>query len=171
MEMETISFLRKVPLIHTVYTFFDFNLVMPTQGMEFADIGEFAHGTIGFGRIESELSLESHLFHYQVSKVGYRDFLACTYVDVAIAYFATTLLVCILEINVFKYIDTGIGHLFAPKELAHGFACSPQASAEMPLTIRLKGVSFGFAEESTDTEPFVLTENCNTKILTEASED
>ena len=50
-------------------------------------------------------------------------------------------------------------------------ACSPQASAEMPLTIRLKGVSFGFAEESTDTEPFVLTENCNTKILTEASED
>ena len=46
-------------------------------------------------------------------------------------------------------------------------SCTPETPANHPLTIRLKNVSFSFAENATDTEPFVLTENSNTTIIVE----
>lgn len=46
-------------------------------------------------------------------------------------------------------------------------SCTPETPANHPLTIRLKNVSFSFSEDATDTEPFVLTENSNTKVIVE----
>ena len=45
--------------------------------------------------------------------------------------------------------------------------CTPEAPADFPLTIRLKNVSFSFAEDATDTEPFTLSVKSNTTIIVE----
>ena len=107
-------------------TFFDFNLMVPAEGMELADVGELAHGAVGLGGVEGQFAFESDFFHNQLGKGCDGNLFACADVDVAIAYFATTCLVSVLEINVFKYIDTGICHLFTPQEFTQRFACTPQ---------------------------------------------
>ena len=46
-------------------------------------------------------------------------------------------------------------------------ASSPMANKDEPLTIRMKNVVIDFHESSTDTEPFILGENCNTTLIIE----
>ena len=46
-------------------------------------------------------------------------------------------------------------------------SCKPQAPAHTPLTIRLKNVSFTFAEDSDATTPFEIDDTCNTTIIEE----
>ena len=46
-------------------------------------------------------------------------------------------------------------------------SCKPQAPAHTPLTVRLKNVSFTFAEDSDATTPFEIDDTCNTTILEE----
>ena len=107
-------------------TFFDFNLMVPAKGMELADVGELAHGAVGLGGVEGETAFESHFLHNQLGKGGDGNLFAGADVDVAIADFLAAFLIGVGEIDVFEDVDAGIGHLFAPKELAQGFACTPQ---------------------------------------------
>ena len=41
----------EIPLIEAVDTFFDLYLVLPAEGVQFADIGQFAHSAVRFAAI------------------------------------------------------------------------------------------------------------------------
>ena len=94
--------------------------------MQFAWIGEFAHGAVGFGTVEREFSLITYGVHNQLGQLADRDFLACADVDVAVANIFITGLVGVFEVYVLHNEYTGICHFFAPEEFAQWRAGSPE---------------------------------------------
>ncbi len=123
--------------------------------MEFGDIDELAHGTIGLGGIELDFALETDGLDDELGEFADGEFFACTYVDVAVTNLTkgwdgststgavvaidyTVGLVAImyagvfleatdvLEIYVQENVYTGVCHVFAPKELTQWLACTPQ---------------------------------------------
>ena len=50
----------QIPAVHPLYTFFDVYFMMPAQCVQLTRVGELAHGSIGFGSVESQLSAITH---------------------------------------------------------------------------------------------------------------
>ena len=116
----------QVPPVHSLHAFLNVYLVMPAQCVQFAWIGEFAHGAVGFGTVEREFSLITYGVHNQFGQLADRDFLACADVDVAVANIFITGLVGVFEVYVLHNEYTGICHFFAPEEFAQWRAGSPE---------------------------------------------
>ena len=55
-----------VPLEQLLHTFVNLNLVRPAKAMQLRDVNELAHGAIGLGGIESDLSLKANGFYNQL---------------------------------------------------------------------------------------------------------
>lgn len=51
-DVSLIVDLFQVPFVHFPYPFLNFNLVVPSQGVEFGRIGQFAQGTVRFAAVE-----------------------------------------------------------------------------------------------------------------------
>lgn len=74
----------QVPAVHPL-TFFDVYFMMPAQCVQLTRVGEFAHGPIGFGSVEGQLSAITHNVDNQFGKPADSNFLTCADVDVAVA--------------------------------------------------------------------------------------
>ena len=51
-DVSLIVDLFQVPFVHFPYPFLNFNLVVPSQGVEFGRIGQFAQGAVRFAAVE-----------------------------------------------------------------------------------------------------------------------
>ena len=127
----------------------------PAEGVELGDIDELAHGAIGLGSIEFYGSFEAYGLDDQLGEFADGELLAGAHIDVAVADLAQTGDITatagavvavhhpigshtvvhagvflysydIFEIDVEQHVDAGIGHIFAPEELAEGFAGAPE---------------------------------------------
>ena len=124
----------QIPSVEAADAFIYLDGVAPAETMELAHVGEFLERSVWLGGIPPQLSLETYFLHNALCYLSDRDFLACTYVDVAVAYFLNSvaidnevaLLDNIFEIDIEQAVNGGICHLFAPKEFTHGGACSPK---------------------------------------------
>lgn len=54
--------LRQIPLIHSVYSLFYINLMLPSQTMQFAYIRQLAHSAVGLRSVKSQFALIAHFF-------------------------------------------------------------------------------------------------------------
>ena len=104
----------QVPLIETVYALVDFYLVMPSQGVEFAHIDEFARRAVGLGGIPAQFALKAHLCHYLLSQLAYGEFLSRTHIDMAVAHLAASRGISVLEIDMEEHMHAGISHVLTP---------------------------------------------------------
>ena len=64
---------------------FDFDLVLPSEGVELADIDELAHGAIGLGGVELDCAGEANGFDYELGELADGELFAGAHVDVAVA--------------------------------------------------------------------------------------
>ena len=132
-----------VPRIEFSHAFIDLHLVMPTQTVEFAHINELSWRSVGFVLVPTELAFEAYYCYNLLRQLSDSQLLSCTHIDMAVAYltqrrdsstasfgvvsvyltigFYTVehrriLLYAydVLEINIQKNINTGVGHVFAP---------------------------------------------------------
>ena len=99
--------------------------VMPSQFMQFGHISQFAHGSVRFGAVESQLTLVTYGGNYQFGQFADRDFLACTYINMSVTNIFITLFVGVFEVYMLHDEDAGICHFFAPEEFAKRCACTP----------------------------------------------
>ena len=67
----------QVPAVHPLYTFFDVYFMMPAQCVQLTRVGKFAHGPIGFGSVEGQLSAITHNVDNQFGKPADSNFLTC----------------------------------------------------------------------------------------------
>ena len=109
-----------IPLPQPPYAIVDLHLVMPSQAVDFAHVGEFAWCAVGLGGIPSQLALEIGGFHHLFGQFADGQFLARANVDVAIAYLRFRWIVGVGEIDVEQDVGTGVRHVLTPKELAQG---------------------------------------------------
>ena len=109
-----------IPLVKAVDTFFDFDLVMPTQAVEFADITEFAEGAVGLGGVPAQRTTKTDFLDDVLGSFADADFATSAHVDVAVAHFSQAIGIggggCAggAEVDVEQDVHTGISHLFAP---------------------------------------------------------
>ena len=127
----------------------------PAEAVELAHVNELARGAIGLAGIEHDFAFEAYGLYNEFAKFTDGEFLACTYVDVAVADFtkfrdgaATACAVIavdcaidacavmhagilfdaddVAEVNVQEYVYGGVGHVFAPEEFAERLAGAPE---------------------------------------------
>ena len=144
-----------VPVEELLDAIFDFYLMGPAKGVELGYIDELAHGTIGLGGIEGDFALEAYGLDDKLGELANGELLAGAHIDVAVADLAQRGNVAatagavvavhhsigshtvvyagvflnsydIFEIDVQQHVDAGVGHVFAPEELAERFACAPE---------------------------------------------
>ena len=106
--------LRQIPLIHSVYSLFYINLMLPSQTMQFAYIRQLTHSAVRFRSVKSQFALITHLLDNLVRQLGNGDFLPRTDIDMAVTDILGTGCVCILKVHMLHDIDTGISHLLSP---------------------------------------------------------
>lgn len=125
----------EVPVVEARYAIFDLDAVFPAEGMQFGDVGQFAHGAIRFGCVKGEFSAEPGGFDGQSCQVPDGKFLAGADVDVAVAYLGPA--ACqIGKVYLVHDVNTGVCHVFTPQKLAQGGAGAPEFQ---PVGIDAKG--------------------------------
>ena len=83
---------------------------MPAQSVQFRGVSQFAHGSVRFGAVESQLTLVTYGGNYQFGQFADRDFLACTYINMAVTNIFITLFVGVFEVYMLHDEDAGICH-------------------------------------------------------------
>ena|SRR5699024_2669210 len=106
--------LRQIPLIHSVYSLFYINLMLPSQTMQFAYIRQLAHSAVGLRSVKSQFALIAHFFDNLIRQLSDGDFFSRTDIDMAVTDILGTGCVCILKVHMLHDIDTGIGHFLTP---------------------------------------------------------
>ena len=116
----------QIPAVHPLYTFFDVYFMMPAQCVQLTRVGEFAHGPIGFGSVEGQLSAITHNVDNQFGKPADSNFLTCADVDVAVADVLVSGLAGVFEVYVLHDEYAGIRHFLAPEEFAQRSSRTPK---------------------------------------------
>ncbi len=127
----------------------------PTEAMKFANIDELTRCAIGLTCIKEHFAFEADRFHHEFAEFADSEFLASTHVDVAITDFtefrdgataacavvtvysaidACTVMHArilfdaddVAKVHVQEHMNGGIGHVFAPEELAERLAGTPE---------------------------------------------
>ena len=76
--------LRQVPLVHSVYSLFYINLMLPSQTMQFAYIRQLTHSAVRFRSVKSQFALITHFLDNLVRQLGNGDFFPRTDIDMAV---------------------------------------------------------------------------------------
>ena len=77
-----------IPLEEFLDTFLYFHFMSPAEGVEFAHVYQFAHGSIGLGSIKLYRSFKTDGLDYQFGEPADGEFLASADIDMAIANLA-----------------------------------------------------------------------------------
>lgn len=144
-----------IPVEELLNSGLNFDFVSPAEAVELGDINELTHGAVWLGGVEFDGAGEADGVDDKLGELTDGELFAGAYVDVAVADLtegwdgssSTGAVVAIdyaigsnaivdgrvflesadvLEINVQKDMDGGIGHVFGPKELTQGCAGAPK---------------------------------------------
>ena len=99
--------------------------MVPAEGVELGDVGQFAEGAVGLGGVEGEAAAIADGADDEPRQVADGDLVARADVDVAVADVGIGALQ-ISEVDMLHDVDAGVGHLLAPEELAQRCARAPE---------------------------------------------
>ena len=99
--------------------------MLPAQRVQFAGVGEFTHGAVGFAAVESELSAISHGVRNQFGKAADGDFLARTDVDVSVTDILLSGFAGIFKVHVLHDEYAGVRHFLTPEEFTQRRSRTP----------------------------------------------
>lgn len=116
----------EVPAVEGGDAVLEFHGVVPAQGVEFGDVGEFAQGAVGLGGVPLDDAAVAYGALHEFCQLLDGYLLAATDVDVAVAHFVA-LAAHIVEVDVLQTIDAGVGHVLAPEKFSDGRSATPQA--------------------------------------------
>ena len=114
-----------IPVEETLDAFFDLDLMLPAQAVEFLYGSELTHRAIGLGAVPLDTPFEANCTSDELSKITDAYFLARADIDVAVAYGATIGWAEATEVGMEQDVHGGIRHIFAPEELAQRASRSP----------------------------------------------
>ncbi len=123
-----------VPFVEAVDSLVNLYLVVPAEAMKLTYVCELLESAVRLRTIPTQFALEANLGHNLLGHLTYGDFLACTYVDVAVAYFLYAVAVVderlivedILKVHIQKAVNRSVCHLLAPENSRIG-APEPQS--------------------------------------------
>lgn len=107
-----------IPVEETLYAFFDLDLMLPAQAVEFLYGSELTHRAIRLGAVPLDRPSKAYRSGDELSKIANAYFLARADIDVAVAYGATIGWAEATEVGMEQDVHRGIRHIFAPEELA-----------------------------------------------------